>query len=167
MILAPTSGPIGIQPHGSTARMISRDGTNTLAVGTVVISSYGHSGVVYPPTTAAESELSVFAGVVMAEGDVATHNGFIGVVVDLLDGAGANGTYVMVQFGGPVKAKTTASAAISRGTPLGLHDSNGGFDTGGAGTSIYPCAVALQTLASGTDTIWVLTTPTVYFRADV
>ena len=171
MILAPTNGPIGFQPHGSVARMVSRDGTNTLAVGDVVICSYGHTDAVYPPTTIAQQELSPFSSVIRATGASSnTANGFIGVVIDLLDGAGANGTYVMVQFGGVVKAKATSDSAtaIARGNRLSIHDSNGGFDRGGGAASTYPAAIALGDLAANsTGTILVCMIPTMWFQADV
>lgn len=166
--MAPTHGAFGYQPHGTVARMISRDGTNTHAVGDVVINSYAHTGHAYPVTTVAESELSPLACVIRALGAAnATQNGYVGVVTDLRGGGGVNGSYIDVQFGGVVRAKVTATAAVVRGTRLGIHDTNGGFDTGAAAASTYPAAIALEALTSGTALIWVMLVPTPWFNADI
>ena len=152
MMLAPTNGPLGIQPHGHVARMINRHSA-ALAVGDVVITSFAHSGVVFPATTVAQQSLTPFANVILAEGDQSAQRGYIGVVVDLGSESGAAGTEVMVQFGGIVRAKVTATATVSIGTNLGVHDSNGGFDTGGVAASTVPAAISLGALASGTSVI--------------
>ncbi len=152
MILAPTSGPLGIQPHGHVARMVNRHSA-TLAVGDVVITSFAHSGVVFPATTVAQQSLTPFSNVILAEGDQTAQRGYIGVVADLGSEAGAVGTEVLVQFGGIARAKVTATATVSIGTSLGVHDSNGGFDTGGVATSTVPAAISLEALASGTSVI--------------
>jgi len=165
MLLAPTSGDIGVQPHGQTARVINRSG-GALAIGDLVVTSFAHASVVYPATTTAETRLTPFSSVVLADGSPVA-KGYLGAVVDLGSANGANGTEVVVQFGGIVKAKATATAAISIGTSLGVSDTAGGLDTGGAATSTYPAAVALEAKASGTAVINVLLTHDIWFGADV
>lgn len=165
MLLAPTSGDIGVQPHGHTARVINRSG-GAVVIGDLVVTSFGHGSVVYPATTTAETRLTPFSSVVLADGSPVT-KGYLGAVVDLGSANGANGTEVVVQFGGIVKAKATATAAISIGTSLGVSDTAGGLDTGGAATSTYPAAVALEAKASGTGVINVLLTHDIWFGADV
>lgn len=165
MLLAPTSGDIGVQPHGHVARVINRSG-GALAIGDLVVTSFAHASVVYPATTTAETRLTPFSSVKLADGSPVT-NGYLGAVVDLGSANGANGTEVVVQFGGIVKAKATATAAISIGTALGVSDTAGGLDTGGAATSTYPAAVALEAKASGTAVINVLLTHDIWFGADV
>jgi hypothetical protein len=155
MIFAPTSGPLGIQPHQHTARMIVQGAT--VAVGTVVVTSHAHATYVIPPTTTAQFNASPFCNVRPAEGDQVLHNGFLGVVVDLgTEGTGTVGTEVVVQFGGICKAKVTATAAVSQGTRLTVSDTAGEFDTGGAAAGTVCAAVALEALASGTANINVL-----------
>lgn len=165
MLLAPTSGDVGIQPHGHVARVINRSG-GAVAIGDLVVTSFAHGSVVYPATTTAETRLTPFSSVTLADGSPVT-KGYLGAVVDLGSANGANGTEVVVQFGGIVKAKATATAAISIGTALGVSDTAGGLDTGGAATSTYPAAVALEAKASGTGVINVLLTHDIWFGADV
>lgn len=156
MILAPTNGPLGIQPHGSAARMIVQGAT--VAVGDVVVTSHAHNAYTFPPTTTAQFNNSPFCNVRPAAGNEALHNGFLGVVIDLgTEGTGTVGSEVTVQFGGTCRAKVTATSAVSRGTRLLVSDTAGAFDPATAsatGTNIG--AVALDTLASGTAQIQVL-----------
>lgn len=167
MLLAPTSGDIGVQPHGHTARVINRSG-GALAIGDLVVTSFAHASVVYPATTTAETRLTPFSSVVKADGNASpVTKGYLGAVVDLGSVSGANGTEVVVQFGGIVKCKATATAAISIGTNLGVSDTAGELDTGGAATSTYPAAVALEAKASGTGVINVLLTHDIWFGADI
>jgi hypothetical protein len=155
MIFAPTSGPIGFQPHGNVFKMFVQGAT--VAVGDVVVTSHAHTAYTYPATTIAQLEAGPFSNVRPAEGDQALHNGFIGVVVGLgSEGTGTVGTIVDVQFGGTCKAKVTAAAAVSRGTRLVVSDTAGEFDTGGGATGTVAAAVALGELASGTAQIQVL-----------
>lgn len=165
MLLAPTSGDVGVQPHGQVARVINRSG-GALAIGDLVVTSFAHASVVYPATTTAETRLTPFSSVVLADGSPVT-KGYLGAVVDLGSANGANGTEVVVQFGGIVKAKAEATAAISIGTALGVSDTAGRLDTGGAATSTYPAAVALEAKASGVGVINVLLTHDIWFGADV
>ena len=165
MILAPTSGSIGMQPHGSQVRMINKSAA-ALAIGQVVTNSYAHTGFVYPATTVAESNLTPLACCTIALG-TGGKSGYLGVVVDLQSGAGAVGTEVIVQFGGVCKAKVTATAAVAFGSLLGIHDSTGVFTTGGSTTSTLPAAVALDVLASGTSLIHVMVTPVIWFEAAI
>ena len=166
MIIAPTSGTIGMQPHGSQVRMINKSAA-ALTIGQVVTNSYAHTGFVYPATTTAESNLTPLACCTIALG-TGGKSGYLGVVVDLQSGAGAVGTEVIVQFVGICKAKVTSGTnATAFGTNLGVHDSNGGFDNGVAATSTLPCAVALEALASGTAVINVMVSPVIWFNAAV
>ena len=165
MILAPTSGSIGMQPHGSQVRMINKSAA-ALAIGQVVTNSYAHTGFVYPATTVAESKLTPLACCTIALG-TGGKSGYLGVVVDLQSGAGAVGTEVIVQFGGVCKAKVTATAAVAFGSLLGIHDSTGVFTTGGSTTSTLPAAVAMEVLASGTSLINVMVTPVIWFEAAI
>lgn len=158
MILAPTSGPIGIQPHGHVARMINRHSA-ALALGDVVISSFNHTSAVYPPTTVAEQALSPFACVKLADGDAAATNGngahaqagYLGVVVDLGSESGAAGTEVLVQFGGICKASVnpdTNNAVL--GSKLFVSDTAGQLTNAGGSTAPdTTVAIALETKASG------------------
>jgi hypothetical protein len=148
MIFAPTSGPIGLTPHGNVFKMFVQSAT--VAVGDVVVTSHAHTTYTYPATTIAQLEAGPFANVRPAEGDQALHNGYIGVVVGLgSEGSGAVGTVVDVQIGGTCKANVTATATVSRGSALTVSDTAGKFDnsTGAAGT--VAAAVALEALASG------------------
>lgn len=165
MLLAPTSGDVGVQPHGHTARVINRSGV-ALAIGDLVVTSFAHANVVYPATTTAETRLTPFSSVVKADGNPIT-KGYLGAVVDLGSTSGANGTEVVVQFGGIVKCKATATAAISIGTNLGVSDTAGELDTGGAATSTYPAALALEAKTNGTGVINVLLSHGIWFGADV
>ena len=165
MLLAPTSGDIGVQPHGHTARVINRSG-GALAIGDLVVTSFAHASVVYPATTTAETRLTPFSSVVKADGSPVT-KGYLGAVVDVGSAGGANGTEVVVQFGGIVKCKATATAAIIIGTGLGVSDTAGELDTGGSAASTYPAAVALEAKSSGTGVINVLLAHDIWFGADV
>ena len=158
MIIAPTSGSIGMQPHGNSVACVNKHSA-TLVVGDVVITSFDHTDVVYPATTAAQSILSPFACVKLADGNAAASNGngahaqagYIGVVTDLTATLGVVGTSVVVQFGGIVKAKvnpTTNNAVI--GSKLCLSDTAG--ELGNAGGSTDPdttVAIALETKTAG------------------
>jgi len=165
MFLAPTSGDIGVQPHGHTARVINRSG-GALVVGDLVVTSFAHASVTYPATTIAQARLTPFANVVKADGSPVTL-GFLGAVVDVGSSSGANGTEVVVQFGGVCKVKTTATAAVSIGSVLGPSDTAGELTTGASTTSTYPAAISLQALASGTAVIDVLLLSDLWFGADI
>ena len=158
MIIAPTSGSIGIQPHGSSAACVNKHSA-TLAVGDVVITSFNHSGAVYPATTAAESILSPFACVKLADGnaDASSGNGahanagYIGVVIDLTATLGVVGTNVVVQFGGIAKANvnpTTNNAVI--GSKLFLSDTAGQLaNDAGSTAPDTTVAIALESKTAG------------------
>jgi hypothetical protein len=167
MIFAPTAGSYGFQVHGSVCRMKNAESSAALAVGDVVITAHAANAYTFPPTTEAQALASPFYNVIKAEGDQALHNGFIGVVVDVGQFAGAAGTEVLVQFGGTALAKVTAAAAVSRGTKLVVSDTAGEFDTGGGATGTVCAAVALAPLASGTANIQVLLQPGLYCPAVV
>lgn len=158
MILAPTSGSIGMQPHGSAVSVVNKHSA-ALAVGDVVITSFNHTGSVFPATTTAESILSPFACVKLADGNAAASSGdgahaqagYLGVVIDLTATLGAVGTNVVVQFGGTVKAKvnpTTNNAVI--GSKLFLSDTAGEFgNEGGSSAPDTTVAIALETKTAG------------------
>lgn len=167
MIFAPTAGSYGFQVHGSVCRMKNAESSAALVVGDVVITSHAHTAYTFPATSDSQLRDSPFANVVKALGNSALHNGFVGVVVDVGQLAGAAGTEVLVQFGGTALAKVTATAAVSRGTRLTVSDTAGEFDTGGAAAGTVCAAVALATLAAGTSTIQVLLNPNVYSPAVV
>lgn len=164
MILAPTNGPLGIQPHGQQARMLYKSAT-ACVVGNVVCLQF--TGNTYPPTNVAGMETSPFANCVLATGNTAAHNGPIGVVVDLLDGAGAQNTYITVQWGGAVRALVNAHTGedAPKGTGLGITDAGGKFGTAGNCTSAFNAAITLDTITTAADTTaWVLLNPGYYFR---
>lgn len=165
MLFAPTNSDIGVQTHAQVARVINRSG-GALAIGDLVVTSYAHSGVVYPATTIAETRLTPFANVVKADGSPVTA-GYLGAVVDLGSSSGANNTEVVVQFGGVCKVKTKATAAVSIGSVLGCSDDAGELTTAASTASSYPAAVALQALASGTSVINVLLVHDMWFGADI
>lgn len=166
MLLAPTSGDVGIQPHGHVARVINRSG-GAVAIGDLVVTSFDHGSVVYPATTTAETRLTPFSSVKLADGSPVT-KGYLGAVVDLGSANGANGTEVVVQFGGIVKCKATSTAAISIGSTLGVSDNAGGLDTAAGTTSTYPAAVALEALgATSTAVINVLLVHDIWFGSDI
>lgn len=150
MILAPNNGSVGIQPSGTKCRCINRQGS-ALAVGDVVVTSYAHSGALYPPAdTVASLELSPLSCVVKADGSPTSSPGFVGVVTGLLSGAGADASYVEVQFGGIANAKVNASgASIDRGSGLVLSDTAGQFANAGGGTPTVGLAIALGACADG------------------
>lgn len=164
MIFAPTAGAYGFQPHGSICRMKNAESSAALAVGDVVVTSHAHTAYTFPPTNDSQAAASPFANVVKAEGDQALHNGFIGVVVDVGQLAGAAGTEVLVQFGGTALAKVTATTNnIVRGTRLTVSDTGGEFDNGGNAAGTVCAAVSLSTLTAGsTSTIQVLLQPGLY-----
>lgn len=170
MILAPNNGALGIQPAGTKARCINRDST-AVAVGNVVITSFGHASVIYPPAeTVASFELSPFSCVKLADGDLANGGtvedgghaqaGYVGVVTALPSGSGAQGQVVEVQFGGIASAivKATTNNVVI-GSKLYLSDTAGRF--GNAADSTAPdtaAAIALGAVTAGgtTGTIPVL-----------
>jgi hypothetical protein len=160
MILAPNNGAVGIQPVGTKARCINRQGS-ALAIGDVVVTSFGHSEYVYPPLdTVASLEGSPFSSVVKADGnDAALRTGFVGVVTSLLSNAGADDTYVEVQFGGicQAKVKGASATAVAAGNALAIGNDAGVFAIGDATDSTVCAAVALGTVtAATTSTIWVV-----------
>jgi hypothetical protein len=151
MILAPNNGSIGVQPAGTICRCIARE---TVAVGDVVVTSFGHSGALYPPAdTVASFELSYFSNVVKAEGDQASlRTGFVGVVTALPSGSGASGQVVQVQFGGICLAKVRAASAVAvaAGNALSLSNTAGEFAIGDATDSTNLAAVALGAVTANT-----------------
>jgi hypothetical protein len=167
MFLAPTSGDIGVQPHGHTARVINRSG-GALVVGDLVVTSFAHASVTYPATTIAQARLTPFANVVKADGNASTP-GYLGAVVDVGSSSGANNTEVVVQFGGAAKVKTTATGAVAIGSVLGIADASGALiDSTGAATSTYPAGIALQALGAGnTAVIDVLLPSDIWLYADI
>ena len=132
------------------------------------MTSFAHSGVVYPATTIAQARLTPFANVVKADGDASTP-GYLGAVVDVGSLAGANNTEVVVQFGGAAKVKTTATGAVAIGSILGIANASGALIDGtGASTSTYPAGIALQALGAGnTAVIDVLLPHDIWMYADV
>lgn len=167
MILAPTNGPVGVQPHGHTARVINK-AASALAVGDVVVTSFAHSNAVYPATTVAQQSLTPFACVVLADGNTSTP-GYIGVVTELGSESGAVDSEVVVQFGGVVAAKVTATTAnVVMGTVLSISDGAGAFGNPAAATSTYPAAISLGSVTAGnTTTVNVLVGSGLWFYADV
>jgi len=169
MILAPTSGAVGIQPHGVNARCVNRSG-GALAIGDVVVTSFAHTSpnAVYPPTTTAELSQSPFACVVKADGNTSTP-GYIGVVTGLGSQSGAELSEVEVQFGGVVKAKVTATTAnVVMGTVLSISDGAGAFGNPDAASSTYPAAISLGSVTAGsTESVNVLVNSSLWFYADV
>lgn len=160
MIHAPTSGPIGLQPHGSVFKMISRDSA-TLAIGDVVGLSFSHSSPVaafsMAPANDAALRASPLACVVKTD-SAAMDYGFIGVVVDIGSEGGLPNTEVSVQFGGIVMAKCQCdtSNAISLGQKLCINDDDNfkGTLTNVGSTSVTETvpsiAVAFGTLTANT-----------------
>jgi hypothetical protein len=167
MLFAPTAGPVGIQPHGHTARMVNKTAA-ALALGDVVVTSFTHTNAVYPPTTVAQQNLSPFACVIKADGNSATP-GYIGVVTELGSENGAAGSEVLVQFGGVASAFVTATtAAVAFGDAVGISDGAGAFGNAAAATSTYPAAIALGTVAIGATTkINVLMAHDIWYYADI
>lgn len=135
MILAPTSGPIGIQPHCGVSKVINRHSA-AVAIGDVVITSFNHTSAAFTftPVDDAALRLSPFSCVKLAKGDAAATNGngghaqagFIGAVVGLGSQAGAAGTEIDVQFGGAVNALVAAATHnVVIGSKLFLSDTAG------------------------------------------
>ena len=161
MFLAPTAGPIGIQPMGIQAIMINKMASTALTVGDVVCASFNHTSAVYPPdSTDPQSitnlRLSPFSCVVLADGDAATLNrGYFGVVVGLGQNSGAAGTEVLVQFGGVVQAKVLATtAAIVFGERLFLDDTAGRLgNAAGSTTPDTTVAISLGAVAIAATTM--------------
>lgn len=161
MILAPNNGPVGIQPAGTKARCVNKH-SDVLAVGDVVITSFAHTDVIYPPAdTVASFELSPFSCVKKADGDLANGGttedgghaqaGYIGVVTSLLGYGGGVGKYVEVQFGGIATANVKATTNnVAIGSKLYLSDTAGRF--GNAADSTAPdttVAIALGAVTAG------------------
>lgn len=158
MIHAPTMGPIGLQPHGTVARMINRDSA-TLAVGDVVRMSYDHSGAAFSMVPASDSalRLSPLASVKKTDsGSTNADYGLIGVVIDLVGGTGGTGQELLVQFGGIVMAKCQCdtSNAITFGQKLCINDDSDGTLTNVGSTTVTETvpsiAVSLGTLTANT-----------------
>ena len=159
MILAPNNGAIGIQPAGAVARCINKDST-ALVVGNVVVTSFNHTNVIYPPAeTPASFELSPFSCVKLAEGDVnatsgdGSHKnaGYIGVVVGLSSqsNSGVTGQAVQVQFGGVATALVAATTNnVVIGSKLFLSDTAGRF--GNEGDSANPDTTVALSLGAVT-----------------
>ena len=167
MILAPTSGPVGIQPHGHISRMVNKHSA-ALAIGDVVVTSFAHTNAVFPATTVAQQSLTPFSCVIHADGNSSTP-GFIGVVIDLGSENGQIDSEVVVQFGGTVRAKVTATTAnVVMGTVLSIGDAGGVFGNPAAATSNYPAAISLGSVTAGsTGTIEVLVNSALWYYADV
>lgn len=156
MIHAPTAGPIGLQPHGTIAKMINRDSA-TLAIGDVVVLSFAHSGAAFSitPTSDSALRLSPLAGVVKTDSGSLDY-GYLGVVTDLGSAAGVTGTEVSVQFGGIalVNCQADTSNAITFGQKLCVNDDDSfkGTLTNVGSTSVTETvpsvAVSLGTLAA-------------------
>lgn len=144
-MIAPMSGPLGLQPHGMRVRVFNRSGV-TLSIGSVVHTSFTHSGAVLDPEQSG-SPLYVFNCVRRADGKVAKTNGYIGVVTSLLGRDGAPGKEVEVQFGGTVKAKVNSVAGFDLlpGTRLRASDTEESFadDASDLGDFV-PAAILMQ-----------------------
>ena len=159
MFLAPTAGPIGIQPMGIQAIMINKM-TTSLTIGHVVQTSFNHTSAVYPPDSSdpqsiTNLRLSPFSCVVLADGDAATLNrGYFGVVVGLGQNGGAAGTEVLVQFGGVALAKVNADTnAIVLGERLFLADTVGQLsNVGGSANPDTTVAIALNAVTAAATT---------------
>lgn len=175
MILAPTSGPIGIQPHGTTAKVINRH-SSAVAVGDVVITSFDHTSAAYSsaPATEAALRLSPFSCVKLADGndDAAsgdgTHSnaGFIGVVIGLGGQAGAAGTEIDVQFGGIVNANVKATTNnVVLGSKLFLSDTAGRL--GNEADSANPDTTVALSLGSVTAGATVGNIPVLLFNGPI
>lgn len=161
MILAPNNGPIGLQPAGSIVRCINRDST-AVVVGNVVVTSFNHTNVIYPPAeTVASFELSPFSCIKLADGDAGATSGdgshaqagYIGVVTALsTNNSGAQGQAVQVQFGGVATALVRATTNnVVIGSKLYLSDTAGRF--GNEADSTAPdttVALALGSVTAGT-----------------
>lgn len=163
MPLAPTFGPIGIQPGGVQAIMINK-GSATSIIGDVVVCSWNHTGAVFPPVSTdpqsiANLRLSPFSCVQLALGnDDLKAMGFIGVVVGLGQNLGIVGSEIVVQFGGFAVARVTAvTDAIVLGEGICLSDTAGRF-TNKKGSTVpdTTVAIALEGVAVGTSFINVL-----------
>jgi hypothetical protein len=130
MIFAPTAGPYGLQTHTTTARMINRNGS-ALAVGDVVQTSWEHTGAstffTTTPSTDATLRTSPLACVVKidaVEQDNVVAPCFIGVVTDIGNYGGADGTEVSVSFGTILSVNVKAiGGAVAYGAALGAGDS--------------------------------------------
>lgn len=170
MILAPTFGPIGIQPHGATAKVINRH-SSAVAVGDVVITSFAHTNAAFStsPADDAALRLSPFSCVKLADGDLANGGtaedgghaqaGYLGVVIGLGGQSGAAGTEIDVQFGGVAAATTVATTNnIVLGSKLYLSDTAGRL-ANAAGSTAPDTSVAISlgaVTAGSTGTINVL-----------
>lgn len=158
MIHAPTFGPIGIQPHGTVAKMINAEASTALALGDVVVLSFASpSTYSVAPLNDAALRNSCFSRVRLADNDAAGKaGGFLGVVVGLGNASGAAGTEVDVQFGGIVSTNVNAvTNAITFGTPLFLSDTVGKLSNAAGSTTDYTAGISLATTdvsaaASGT-----------------
>ena len=168
MILAPTFGPIGIQPHGATAKVINRH-SSAVAVGDVVITSFAHTSAAYStaPADDAALRLSPFSCVKLADGDAGATTeagdhaqaGYLGVVIGLGNQSGAASTEIDVQFGGIVAANCAATTnTIVLGSKLYLSDTAGRFaNAAGSTAPDTTCAISLGAVtAAATGVINVL-----------
>jgi hypothetical protein len=126
-------------------RVFNRSGV-TLSIGSVVHTSFTHSGAVLDPEQSG-SPLYVFNCVRRADGKVAKTNGYIGVVTSLLGRDGAPGKEVEVQFGGTVKAKVNSVSGFDLipGTRLRASDTEESFadDASDLGDFV-PAAILMQ-----------------------
>lgn len=170
MILAPTFGPIGIQPNGANAKVINRH-SSAVSVGDVVITSFAHTNAAYSnaPANDAALRLSPFSCVKLADGDLANGGttedgghgqaGYLGVVIGLGNQAGAAGSEIDVQFGGIAAANCAATTNdIKLGSKLFLSDTAGRFaNAAGSTAPDTTCAISLgEVTAAATGVINVL-----------
>lgn len=174
MITAPNMGTIGIQPVGAVVRCINKDST-ALVVGNVVITSFNHTGVIYPPAeTPTSFELSPFSCVKLAEGDVnatsgdGSHKnaGYLGVVVGLSSqsNSGVTGQAVQVQFGGVATALVAAvTTNVVIGSKLFLSDTAGRLgneaDSTAPDTSVALSLGAVTAAATGNIPVLLFNSP--------
>lgn len=90
-------------------------------------------------------------------------SGLFGVVIDLLDGAGAAGTEILVRFKGHVRAKTNGAIALADN--LGAVNAQDYLDQTGAAAKIV--AIPLETQSSGVNLTSVLFDGLAGFGTDV
>lgn len=165
MIFAPTNGPIGLQVHATTCRMMNKNGSS-LALGDAVQFSWEHTGAstFFTTATATDADLRKSPLACVVKVDAVGQNdvlpvSWIGTVTDLGSFNGADGTEVGVTFGQIISVKVTATGgAVAFGGALHAGDATAstvGVLTTAAGSTAPDnvCGYALGAVSSGATAI--------------
>jgi len=123
-------GPIGFTPGNHDARCYNRTGGTRLVGDVVMVDTAQSDEAVTTAEFGGPGSLWATCVVPTNTRDQQTRYGFFGVVVDLLDGAGADDTEMLVRFAG------TAEIAVSSATTAAAGDRVSITGTGSSVTAV-------------------------------